>query len=164
MPITIRSASAADTPYVSAILTEAAQWLAQNGQVMWRDSELLPDRLAADVTEGLFFLAEQDGVPAGTLKFQLEDPLFWPDQPTGQAAYVHRLAVRRQFSGGGISQALLTWAVDRTRSLNRRHLRLDCEASRLKLRAIYEHFGFLHHSDRQVGPYYVSRYEYDTDR
>jgi hypothetical protein len=39
-------------------------------------------------------------------------------------------------------------------------LRLDCEASRPRLRAVYEGFGFRHHSDRQVGPYFVSRYEY----
>lgn len=157
--IRILSATPADTVAVSAILTEAAQWLAQTGQVMWRDSELLPERIAADVAEGLFFLAECDGVPAGTVKFQLEDPLFWPDQPTGEAAYVHRLAVRRQFAGNGIAQSLLDWGARRTRSLNRCYLRLDCEASRPKLRAIYERFGFKHHSDRQVGPYFVARYE-----
>jgi hypothetical protein len=33
-------------------------------------------------------------------------------------------------------------------------------ASLPKLRAVYERFGFVHHSDRQVGPYFVSRYEY----
>ena len=32
------------------------------------------------------------------------------------------------------------------------------------LRAVYEHFGFKHHSDRQVGPYFVSRYEYDVTK
>jgi hypothetical protein len=41
-------------------------------------------------------------------------------------------------------------------------VRLDCEASRPRLRAIYDQFGFIHHSDRKVGPYLVSRYEYDV--
>jgi hypothetical protein len=59
-----------------------------------------------------------------------------------------------------VSSTLLRWAVDRTRTLERRYLRLDTEASRMRLRAIYEQFGFRHHSDRQVGPYYVARYEY----
>ncbi len=159
MSVTIRPATLADTATVSAILTEAARWLELGGQVMWRDSELRPERIATDVAEGLFFIAEQGGVPAGTVKFQLEDALFWPDQPMGEAAYVHRLAVRREFAGRGVSQALLTWAVERARALNRRYLRLDCEASRPKLRAVYERFGFKHHSDRQVGPYFVARYE-----
>ena len=52
------------------------------------------------------------------------------------------------------------WAVEQARLLGREYLRLDCEASRARLRAVYERFGFVHHSDRKVGPYCVARYEY----
>jgi hypothetical protein len=52
--------------------------------------------------------------------------------------------------------------VERTRALPRRYLRLDCEASRPRLRAFYESFGFRYHSDKHVGPYHVSRYEFDV--
>jgi GNAT superfamily N-acetyltransferase len=127
---------------------------------MWRDDELVSSRIGADVGAGLFFIAECDGEVAGVMKFQLEDGQFWPDVPQSESAFVHRLAVKRRFAGGGISSALLSWAVERARSLHRDYLRLDCEASRPKLRAVYERFGFIHHSDRQVGPFYVSRYEF----
>lgn len=160
MPATIRPAAPDDIETVSSILQEAARWLEQTGQLMWRDSELLPSRIAEDVRAGLFFIAVLNTEPAGTIKFQLEDPLFWPDVPHSDSAFVHRLAVRRHFAGTGISTALMNWAADRARSLNKRYLRLDCEASRPKLRAVYERFGFRHHSNRQVGPYFVSRYEY----
>jgi orotate phosphoribosyltransferase len=56
---------------------------------------------------------------------------------------------------------MLRWAVERARTLGRRYLRLDCEASRARLRKVYEQFGFRHHSGRHVGPYFVSRYEYE---
>ena len=127
---------------------------------MWRDDELVPSRIATDVEAGLFFIAECDGEAAGVVKFQLEDRQFWRDVPQSESAFIHRLAVRRQFAGSGISSALLSWAVERARLLRRDYLRLDCEASRPKLRAVCERFGFVHHSDRQVGPYFVSRYEY----
>ena len=127
---------------------------------MWRDDELQAARIAADVEAGLFHVAECAGEAAGVVKFQLEELLFWPDAPPTESAFVHRLAVRRRFAGRGISSALLTWAVQEARSQGRQYLRLDCEASRAKLRAVYERFGFRHHSDRQVGPYFVSRYEY----
>ncbi|MEH2045382.1 hypothetical protein [Nostoc sp.] len=58
------------------------------------------------------------------------------------------------------SSTLLTWAVEHAQTLSKRYLRLDCDALRLRLRAVYEGFGFRHHSDRQVGAYFVSRYEY----
>jgi GNAT superfamily N-acetyltransferase len=156
----IRQATRQDTEKVAEILCEAARWLEQSGKAMWRNDELVSARIAADVDAGLFFIAECDGEAAGVVKFQLEDGQFWPDEPQSESAFVHRLAVRRRFAGGEVSSALLSWAVERARSLQRDYLRLDCEASRPKLRAVYERFGFVHHSDRQVGPYFVSRYEY----
>jgi GNAT superfamily N-acetyltransferase len=162
--ISIRQAVPQDTGTVSDILNEAAQWLTARGNIMWRDQELLPANLAADVTSELFFLAEIGGEAAGTIKFQLEDLLFWPDIVQSESAFMHRLAIRRRFAGGLVSSALLQWAVDRTRMFGRDYLRLDCEASRPRLRALYERFGFDHHSDKQVGTYFVSRYEYDVTR
>lgn len=160
MSLTIRQATAGDAPLVSGILREAAQWLIERGDPLWRDDELRPERIATEVERGLYFLAANADQVIATLRFQLEDPEFWPDLPAGEAAYVHRLAVRRSAAGAGVSPLLLQWALERTRALGRRYLRLDTEASRLRLRAVYERFGFRHHSDRQVGPYYVARYEY----
>lgn len=156
----IRQAIRPDTTSVAKILSEAALWLEQRGMRMWRDDELVASRLGADVAAGLFFIAECNQEPVGVVKFQLEDQEFWPDVPQGESAFVHRLAVRRSFAGGEVSAGLLNWALERARSLGKKYLRLDCEASRPKLRALYERFGFVHHSDRQVGPYFVSRYEY----
>jgi GNAT superfamily N-acetyltransferase len=158
--IDVRAATTADARAVAAILTEADAWVARLGTPMWELGELDEGRVASEVAGGLFFLAWCGGEPAGTVKFQLDDPLFWPDRPDDNAAYIHRLAVRRKFAGGRISMALMTWAVDRARALGRDVLRLDCDADRLSLRAVYERFGFAYHSDRQVGPYYVARYEY----
>ena len=159
-PVEIRVASALDAAAVADVLMDAAQWLADSGMSMWQMDELNATAIAADVEQGAFFLAWVAGEAAGTVRFQLEDPLFWPDAPSSDAAYVHRLAVRRRFAGSGVSTALLTWAADHARANGRRVLRLDCAASRVKLRALYERFGFRYHSDREVGPYVVARYEY----
>ena len=160
MRIRIRQAEPADVPVVEALLLEAARWVDALGTIMWEEGELARERLAEETAAGQFFLAECDGMAAGVMRFQLDDELFWPDRPPGEAAFVHRLAVSRAFKGQGVSSALLQWAVHRTRALGRRYVRLECDASRPKLRALYETFGFRFHSFRQVGPYYVARYEY----
>ena len=160
----IRPATPRDAGVVVDVLREAALWLEQAGMPMWRGDELVAARIVADVAAGLFFLAECGGEVAGTVKFQLEDSEFWPDVPPHEAAYIHRLAVRRRYAGKGVSSALLHWAGGRTASLGRRYLRLDCEASRPRLRAFYERFGFCHHSNRRVGLYVVSRYEYEVTK
>ena len=158
----MRRASAEDAAAVTAILTDAAKWVERlDGTTMWVDDELAEGRIASDVDAGLFHVAECDGEIAGVLKFQLDDQLFWPDLATSDSAFIHRLAVRRNFAGRGVSTALLGWAVDHARSLGRRYLRLDCDAERARLRDVYERFGFRFHSFRQVGSYYVARYELD---
>jgi ribosomal protein S18 acetylase RimI-like enzyme len=164
MRLSIRQATPQDLDAVTEILRDAARWLEESGMAMWREGELLPIRISEDVRSGLFFLAECDGEPAGTIKYQLEDKLFWPDVPQDDSAFVHRLAIKRCFAGGEVSSALLLWAIARTHALGRRYLRLDCEASRARLRALYERIGFQSHSNRQVGPYFVARYEYDVRR
>ena len=162
MQLSIRQAIPQDIDAVAEILWEAARWLKEQGMPMWRQDELLPSHIVADVDSGQFFLAECDGVPAGAIRFQLEDRLFWPDLPQDDSAFVHRLAVRRRFAGGEVSSALFLWAIARTHTLGRRFLRLDCEVSRARLRAVYERIGFRFHSNKQVGPYFVARYEYNV--
>lgn len=156
----IRQATSADADAIVETLAEAARWVEElDGTIMWVEGELEQGRVRAEADAALFVVGEVDGRVVGAIRFQLEDRLFWPDLDAADSAFVHRLAVRRAFAGQGISTALLEWAVDRARTLGKRYLRLDCDADRSRLRALYERFGFRLHSYRHVGSYYVSRYE-----
>ena len=157
----IRQARVADTEHVSSILTEAAKWLISINQQLWQQDELALSALEKDVASGSYYLAYWNEKPVGTFKFQLEDTLFWPDVPNYESAFVHRLAVKRSAAGLGVSIQMLNWAKAKTKELGRKYLRLDC-AKRQKLCNLYERNGFIKHSERQVGPYYVVRYEFST--
>jgi GNAT superfamily N-acetyltransferase len=158
--ITVRQARAADAATIQNMLEEAAGWVDAMGVIMWGEGELAPDRVDGEVAAGQFFIADVDGEAAGAVLFQLEDQLFWPDLTRDDSAFIHRLVVRRRYRGRGVSTALMQWAASRALELGKRYLRLDCDAHRPKLRTLYERFGFQFHSFRQVGPYYVARYEY----
>ena len=161
MTIEIRQAQEEETGLVASVLTEAALWLNSIGQPLWQCNELEPECIAGDVRNGLYYLVWLNEEAVGTLKFQIEDELFWPDVPLGSSAFVHRLAIKRKVAGKGIAALMLKWAKDRANALGRNFLRLDC-AVRPQLCAFYERNGFTRHSERQVGPYFVVRYEYDT--
>jgi GNAT superfamily N-acetyltransferase len=159
-PISVRQATLDDLMTVSGILSEAASWLKQQNMALWDENELSPEIVRQDIELGLFYIAFYEGFAAGVVKFQIEDLVFWSDIPQKDSAFIHRLAVRRSFAGGSVSTALIQWAVEQSRALGKHFLRLDCAADRSRLRLVYENFGFQHHSDRQVGPYFVARYEY----
>ena len=159
---TCRQAELNDLAIVSSILTEAASWLEASGQALWRHDEVSRSALVEDVTNGFFYLFETGGEAVGTLKFQLDDETFWPDIDPSESVFIHRLAIRRGYSGTGLSSSMMQWAMAEGFRQQRNFLRLDCDASRPKLKAIYEEFGFKHRDNRQVGPFHVSRYEIAT--
>ena len=91
----------------------------------------------------------------GTITVFWADPA-WPDD-AGEAAYIHRLAVRRGSAGAG--RLLLDWAANQARFQHRRVLRLDCVSSNAKLRRYYEEAGFQAKAAASVHGVAVTLYE-----
>ena len=116
MAVEVRLAARDDASVVSAILNEAATWLDSRGMPLWRHDELALTLVIRDVNAGLFWIAWAGDEPAGVMRLQLSDPDFWPDVPDGESAFLHRIAVRRPFAGGGISSTLLRFACDHARA------------------------------------------------
>ena len=161
LPISVRQANLDDLSTVSEILSEAAAWLDRENMTLWQPEHISLSAIQQDIELGLFYIAFGGDIAAGVVIFQTEDLVFWPDIIQSGSAFLHRLAVRRSFAGGSVSTQIFQWAIDRTRELGKHFLRLDCVADRPRLRSVYENFGFKHHSDRQVGAYFVARYEYE---
>ena len=126
---------------------------------LWDAESLSVSRLEDQIEDAGFWMFFSGGKLAGILKFQLEDRLYWPDSQRGEAAYVHKLVVRRAFSGEALSSKILKWAVEKCGELGRPYLRLDCEASRDQLRRIYENFGFNRVDDIDLGGRIMARFQ-----
>ena len=162
-PLHIEQAHLANVPAIASLLQEVAQWLVDAGRPLWGAEEVGHERVRRQVAAGAYFMAragEADGAPlAGVMRFELDDPHYWPEIAPGTSAFVHKLAVRRACAGQGVSTALLEFARERARALQLSHLRLDCVADRKALRTIYERFGFVLHSEVQKGNWALARYE-----
>ncbi len=115
-----------DTPTISFILREAAEWLVQRGQALWEPERITPEALRPAVARGEFYLARMNGFSVGAMILQGEDQKFWPDAAPGEAAYIHKLAVRRSAAGQGVAAAMIAWAKQAATDDGRRFLRLDC--------------------------------------
>jgi len=159
MEIAVRHARPFEAALVAEILTEAALWLEEQQMPMWLQNELATSNISPDVESGYYFLGWAGVTALGTMRLTPTDSMFWPDAKIGEALYLHRLTVRRSAAGGNVSTALLRWALNHAASRGARYLRLDCVASRHRLRLFYERHGFAFHSEYTTGQYHVARYQ-----
>lgn len=145
---------------IAGILGEAAAWLISRGELLWELEEVSEVAILPEVLRGWFWMAKVAGEPAGCVRYQRSDKQFWDDIEHDDSAFVHRLAVKRAYSGRGLSEHILEWAKSKASAEGKRFLRLDC-ADRPKLRAVYERAGFVFHSIKEREPFAVARYQFD---
>lgn len=163
LSVPIRRATQGDAPAISAIFTEAVQWLRARKMPLWSEQMFTIPKVQQDIAEYECYVADRKGEVIGTFRLQFVDPEIWPDVSPNESVFLHRLTIRRAYGGTGIAQEILHYGKRRTKDAGRRVLRLDCAADRPKLRAIYERAGFVWRDDRTVGPHLLSRYEWYSE-
>jgi GNAT superfamily N-acetyltransferase len=155
--VNVRRCQAQDVTLVAGLLDEATVWVGERGYEQWP----LPfprDELEAAVTRGEVYVAEIDGDVVATVTLLWNDPTYWGDRPP-DAAYVHKLAVRRACAGRRIGSAIVEWADATAAAAGREFLRLDCLADNPGIRAYYQQLGFEHRGDLVVNNRNMSIYE-----
>ncbi|MBN1622736.1 MAG: GNAT family N-acetyltransferase [Clostridia bacterium] len=146
---------------IAAILTEAANWMISQGFRNWDPESFGIEAMKDKNNLDELFICYLDDEPAGCIKLQERDEMFWPDAREGEALYVHKLAVKRKYAGLGISGYMLEWAKAQVSHRGRQFLRLDCIADREKLAGFYESQGFVRVDEKKVLQYFMSaRYEF----
>ena len=142
---------------MAALLDEATAWVGERGYEQWP----LPfphQELAAAIDRGEVYLAELDGDAVATVTLLWDDPTYWGERPA-DAAYVHKLAVRRACAGQRIGTAIVEWADATAAAGGRQFLRLDCLRDNPGIRTYYENLGFEHRGDLVVNGREMSIYE-----
>ena len=153
----VRPATQEDAPVVAALLDEATVWVGERGYEQWP----LPfplEELAAAIDRREVYLAEADGETVATVTRLWDDQMYWGERPP-DAAYVHKLAVRRACAGQGIGRAIVEWADKTAAKAGRQFLRLDCLGDNPGIRRYYEDLGFEHRGDLVVNGRTMSIYE-----
>lgn len=157
----IRQAEPNEAKLVADVLSSAAASLAEKGKALWGLAEVNEGAVKEHVRAGMYYIAFDDEEPVGVFRFELEDRMFWPEVTDSSSAFIHKIAVYPHEQGRDIAHALLSYACELARQHDRRFLRLDCINGRPKLRAIYERFGFNHHSVKNLGNQLFDRFEFE---
>ncbi|WP_435974700.1 GNAT family N-acetyltransferase [Streptomyces sp. Qhu_M48] len=148
MKISIRKGAAEDLPTVLGVLDSAVVWLngmgitAQWGTESFSGRPGAVEQVRRTMSEGDPWIAEVDGVPAGTMTLTPHPGRHVPPAAEPEV-YVRLLATDARFHGHGVGAALLAHAEEETRRQGVSLLRVDCFAgSEGRLVAYYEGRGF----------------------
>ncbi|WP_372408918.1 GNAT family N-acetyltransferase [Streptomyces luteireticuli] len=148
MEINIRKGGAEDLPAVVAMFDGAVEWLVgrgreeQWGSEPWSSRPTTVEKIRRTLADGEPWIAEYDGVPAGTLTLARR-PTDYIEPADEPEVYILLFVTDRRLKGSGIGAALLAHAVEETRRLGVDLLRVDCYAGGGgELVAYYESQGF----------------------
>jgi len=145
----LRPATAADRPFLTAMLAEAASWEREPGEPPYPLVDLLGVAQIADYVErwgrpGDFgMLAEQDGEPVGACwcrRFSAEHPGygFISEDVPGVS-----IGIVPEWRGRGVGRSLLDAVVDAAREGGVQALGLSVSERNLVARHLYERAGFV---------------------
>ncbi|MEW2464536.1 GNAT family N-acetyltransferase [Streptomyces sp. NPDC046994] len=153
----IRKGTTDDIHVILGLLDGAVAWLVAQGRTRqwgtrpWSELPRGEETVRTYVTGGEPWIAEIDGVPAGTLTLT-DGPGAYLAPADEPERYVHLLAADHRFSGRGVGSALLAHAAEEARRAGVGLLRVDCYAGDDgKLVGYYERNGFTRTETFTVG-------------
>ena len=126
-----------------SIMREVAAWGREQGFRVWPDDWLTPEELiTADAQPENFCIGTMDEAVACAFILQWSDSDYWPDAPKYEAAYLHKLCVRRKYAGMGMTKLVVDAVRTECRKRGVRYIRLDTGADETAVKKIYLNAGF----------------------
>lgn len=144
------------------VLREVAIWCEDKKLNMWKIDSLTKEYLLTGVDQDSFCVGKLGEESVCSMILQWYDPLFWPDAEENEAGYIHKLCVKRKYSGIGLSGKMVEFAVAECKKRGIRYLRLDTGWSREPLCKLYESLGFRRVGKRILGKSEFALYELDV--
>jgi predicted N-acetyltransferase YhbS len=147
--VIIEQATIEDLPVILAMRQEASDWLAQQGIDQWATAWPTPqaqsERILSSIRAGETWMV-RDGNEATAATVALDtfsDPRLWtPEEQRQPSMYLHRLIVRRKYSGLGAD--VIEWACRRAGDLGNNWVRIDVWTDNIGLHRYYARQGFQH--------------------
>ena len=125
-----------------AMLREREAWLEARGIPMWDPSKLTAEHFFARYPGARCFLCLLDDEVLGGFALVDRDEEYWPGRDGDRVYYLHKLVVKREFSGHGFADAALEWVSGFAAAKGKAALRLDYCEGRPGVAALYARCGF----------------------
>jgi len=142
-------AAESDLDTICRLFEEAIEFQKMNNYTGWNNYDRA--YLLADIQNGLLFkIINQNGIIC-IFSICYHDELIWRDMEKGDALYLHRIVLNRQFKGEKIFKKVLNWAVSHALEKQLSYIRMDTWASNEKIINYYRSYGFMFIENYKTG-------------
>lgn len=126
-----------------AVMAEVSRWGRERGLRVWPEEWLTREALVTEEAgPACFCVGSIGGRAACAFILQWQDREWWPDAPAGEAAYLHKLCVRREFAGQGLPGKVLDYVRRECARRGVSAVRLDTGWEEERMRELYQRLGF----------------------
>lgn len=126
-----------------SVMQEVAAWGRQKGFRVWLPEWLTKEELMTeDAKEENFCIANLEEDCACAFILQWADRVYWPEAKEYEAAYIHKLCVRRKYAHMNMVQKVVECVKNECRKKGVKYIRLDTKLDEKVVRQIYLNAGF----------------------
>lgn len=125
------------------VMREVAEWGRNKGFRVWLDEWLTKEELITpDAQPENFFIGKLSGRTACAFILQWNDLEYWASAKKGEAVYLHKFCVRREFAGREMTKAVIGAIKGYCKEKGIKYIRLDTALDEIVVRKIYLNAGF----------------------
>jgi ribosomal protein S18 acetylase RimI-like enzyme len=136
----IEQASMQDMDTICRLFDEAIIFQKAHNYIGWETYD--EEYLKADVKSGLLFKVITASGISGIFSICYTDRLIWREMEKGNALYLHRIVLNREFRGEKIFRKILDWSLEAAANKRLRYIRMDTWAENEKIISYYKSYGF----------------------
>ena len=135
--------AAGDADTAIAVMREVSRWGRERGLRLWPEECLTREALVTEEAgPESFCVGAFGGETACAFILQWQDREWWPHAPAGEAAYLHKLCVRRDFAGKNVPAKVLDYIKRECKKRGAAAIRLDTAWDEETVKNIYLRLGF----------------------
>ena len=161
MRLKIIRATVNEIPIIEDVLYNVTDHFESIGDIQWLKKDVTWEGLSRYFRAEDFYISYLEQTPIGCMAILDYDPVFWPDLEKGASLFIHKLAIKREYSKQGFAREMIDFVKRKAVDEMIYAVHLDCHSSKEKLRKLYEQEQFkLVGEGSPHDDYYAAFYEW----
>ena len=140
MSYIIKNATPGDLEVIYNLFEAAIEFQKANNYIGWSGYD--KEYIKSDIANGLLFKMTINDTITCIFSICYTDDLIWRQKETGDAIYLHRVVLNRQFAGNKLFGKILDWLIPFARNKQLDYIRIDTWADNEKIITYYKSYGF----------------------